>query len=102
MTDQAISSTTGTGEGARRYNAVKALKRRFTRNDFIASGLFFLALLLVPALPTVKGWMLSQGSLIIIYVIAALGVLVHWSGSPGWSRSAMAGSWRSAPIHPRC
>ncbi len=63
-------------EGRRRYDAVKALKRRFTRNDFIASSLFFLALLLIPALPTVKGWMLSQGSLIIIYVIAALGVLV--------------------------
>ena len=77
MAEQTLDMTgIETGEGKRRYDAVKALKRRFTRNDFIVSSLFFLALLLIPALPTVKGWMLSQGSLIIIYVIAALGVLV--------------------------
>ena len=77
MTDQTVDmAQTPPADGRRRYDAVKALKRRFTRNDFIASGLFFLALLLIPVLPTVKGWMLSQGSLIIIYIIAALGVLV--------------------------
>ncbi len=78
MTDQTTTDTFGARptDGIRRHAAVTSLKRRFVRNDLIASAIFFTALLVLPVLPAVKGWMLSQGSLIIIYIIAALGVLV--------------------------
>jgi branched-chain amino acid transport system permease protein len=78
MSEQQPVDTFGTpaSDGLRRHEVVVTMKRRFARNDFIAASIFFGALLLLPVLPTVKGWMLSQGSLIIIYVIAALGVLV--------------------------
>ncbi len=59
-----------------RTRAVKELKRRFMRNDILLSALFFAAMLAAPLFPDVKGWMLSQASLVIIYIIAALGVLV--------------------------
>lgn len=77
MTDQANNALSTTSEEAmRRRDAVNALKRRFLRIDIGLVSLFFLAMLLAPALPTVKGWMLSQASLVIIYVIAALGVMI--------------------------
>ena len=59
-----------------RLDLVSDLKRKYFRQDLIATALFFLAMLLLPLFPTVKGWMLSQASLVIIYVIAALGVMV--------------------------
>ncbi len=59
-----------------RTQAVKDLKRRFMRNDILFSAAFFVAMLAAPLFPDVKGWMLSQASLVIIYIIAALGVLV--------------------------
>ncbi len=59
-----------------RTQAVKDLKRRFRRNDILFSAVFFAAMLAAPLFPDVKGWMLSQASLVIIYVIAALGILV--------------------------
>ncbi len=65
-----------TESGLSRVQSVQFLKRKFARNDFIASAIFFAILLLIPVLPTVKGWMLSQASLVIIYIIAALGILV--------------------------
>ena len=43
MSDQTLNGKISAGTTSRRYDAVKALKRRFTRNDFIASSLFFLA-----------------------------------------------------------
>lgn len=62
-------------KGSRMAN-VSSLKSRYRRQDFIFISLFFLVMLLVPLFPSVKGWMLSQVSLVIIYVIAALGVMV--------------------------
>lgn len=66
----------GDAAGSSRLDRVNELKRKFARTDFILSAIFFAALLLVPLLPTVKGWMLSQASLVIIYIIAAMGILV--------------------------
>lgn len=77
MADQTLDTARFiTRDVAERRDAVNALKRRFLRHDFAAAILFFVVLFVVPASPSVKGWMLSQASLIIIYVIAAMGVLV--------------------------
>ena len=62
---------------AQRHAAVNALKRRFLRYDFAAVIVIFAILFLTPAHPTVKGWMLSQASLVIIYIIAAMGVAIQ-------------------------
>ena len=59
-----------------RISTVKNLKRRFVRNDVLAMVLLFGLMLIAPLFPSVKGWMLSQASLVIIYIIAALGVMV--------------------------
>jgi branched-chain amino acid transport system permease protein len=65
-----------------RRDAVNGHKRRFLRQDTIAALVFFAVLALTPALPIVKGWMVSEASLVIIYVIAAMGVaiLVGYTG----------------------
>jgi branched-chain amino acid transport system permease protein len=59
-----------------RISTVKNLKRRFVRNDVLAMVLLFGIMLIAPLFPSVKGWMLSQASLVIIYIIAAMGVMV--------------------------
>lgn len=59
-----------------RISRVKNLKRRFVRNDVLAMIFLFGLMLIAPLFPSVKGWMLSQASLVIIYIIAALGVMV--------------------------
>lgn len=73
--NSAYGATDKTAAGSK-TGLVHRLKRKYLRQDLIATALFFLAMLLAPLLPTVKGWMLSQASLVIIYVIAALGVMV--------------------------
>ncbi len=53
-----------------------ALKSSFARQNFFAVVALFAALLVVPFVPGVEGWMASEMSLVIIYVMAAQGVSV--------------------------
>ncbi len=53
-----------------------ALKQTFRRHNFIAVLAVFVAALAFPFMPGVEGWMASQASLIIIYIIAAQGVSI--------------------------
>lgn len=76
MTDSSAQIRSGDARKRSRLTEVNQLKAKFRRQDFIFISLFFLAMLVVPLFPDVKGWMLSQVSLVIIYVIAALGVMV--------------------------
>lgn len=55
---------------------VDALKSSFARQNFLAVVALFAALLAVPFVPGVEGWMASEMSLVIIYVMAAQGVSV--------------------------
>ena len=60
-----------------RYNrAVTALKAQFERQNWALAVLFFVVLLIFPALPFVEGWMAYQASLIVIYIMAAQGVSI--------------------------
>lgn len=70
-----------TGMSANR-SAVTALQRRFARTDAALACLLFAVLLVLPQLPGVQGWMASQATLVIVYVIAAQGValLVGYTG----------------------
>ena len=83
-----------------RLSAINACKRRFGRQDAIAVAIFFAILALTPALPIVKGWMMSQASLVIIYIIAAMGisVLVGYTGlvSVGHGGFLAIGAYTSA------
>ena len=83
-----------------RLNAVNACKRRFLRQDVTATLIVFAVLVLVPQLPFVKGWMLSQASLAIIFIIAALGIsiLVGYTGlvSVGHGGFLAIGAYTSA------
>ena len=76
MADIAQSQFASDDEGLDRRNAVNSLKEKYARQDFIFIAVVFLAMILAPLFPSVKGWMLSQASLVIIYIIAALGVMV--------------------------
>jgi len=55
---------------------VDALKLTFARQNILAVVALFAGLLMVPYLPGVEGWMMSEMSLVIIYVMAAQGVSV--------------------------
>lgn len=68
--------------GQARAAAFARLKLRFERHNQIAVGLLFAFAALFPLVPGVEGWMASQASLIIIYIIAAQGVslLVGYTG----------------------
>lgn len=83
-----------------RRDAVNKYKRRFVRQDAFVVLLFFALAALSPAFPMVKGWMLSQASLVIIYVIAAMGVaiLVGYTGlvSVGHGGFLAIGAYTSA------
>ena len=65
-----------------RKDIVAALKAKFERQNHVAVVLLFAAAALFPLMPGVKGWMASQASLIVIYIIAAQGVslLVGYTG----------------------
>ena len=80
MVDLTVGAKPG-GNGANR-DAVAALKRRFARQDVALACLLFAVLLVLPVLPGVQGWMASQATLVIVYVIAAQGValLVGYTG----------------------
>ena len=69
------------GETAGR-EAVAALHQRFARTDVALACLLFAILLVLPLLPGTQGWMASQATLVIVYVIAAQGValLVGYTG----------------------
>lgn len=62
--------------------AAATLRQRFARQDAALVVLLFAALLAVPLLPGVQGWMASQATLVIVYIIAAQGValLVGYTG----------------------
>ncbi len=83
-----------------RRDAVNACKRRFLRQDTAAALVFFAIMVLTPVLPMVKGWMVSQASLVIIYVIAAMGIaiLVGYTGlvSVGHGGFLAIGAYTSA------
>jgi len=87
-------------EALSRREAVNALKRRFLRYDFAMVGVLFALMVLAPASPTVEGWMLNQASLVIIYVVAAMGVsiLVGYTGlvSVGHGGFLAIGAYTSA------
>jgi len=101
MTEAPAKMTaTVVAEFAERREAVNSLKRRYLRQDFIAAAVLLAIALLTPTLPIVKGWMLSQASLVIIYVIAAMGVaiLVGYTGlvSVGHGGFLAIGAYTSA------
>lgn len=52
------------------------LKAKFERQNWFAAGAVVVAAALFPVMPGVEGWMASQVSLIIIYIIAAQGVSI--------------------------
>ncbi len=55
---------------------VNWLKAKFQRQNWLAAGAVVLAAALFPVAPGVEGWMASQASLIILYIIAAQGVSI--------------------------
>ncbi|MSO93543.1 MAG: branched-chain amino acid ABC transporter permease [Rhodospirillales bacterium] len=65
-----------------RKEIVAALKTKFERQNQVAVVLLFVAAALFPFMPGVEGWMASQASLIVIYIMAAQGVslLVGYTG----------------------
>lgn len=83
-----------------RRDELNKCKRRFLRHDTLASVIFFAILVATPALPLVKGWMVSQASLVIIYIIAAMGIaiLVGYTGlvSVGHGGFLAIGAYTSA------
>jgi branched-chain amino acid transport system permease protein len=58
----------------RNKQAVAELKVRFERQNWAAMAALFAAAALFPVMPGVEGWMASQVSLVIIYIIASQGV----------------------------
>jgi len=80
--------------------SVKSLKARFARENWIMGILLFVCLAAAPILPGVKGWMATEASLVIIYIIAAQGVsiLTGYTGlvSVGHGGFLAAGAYTSA------
>ncbi len=56
--------------------AVAALKKRFAAQDAALVTALFVVLLMLPLVPSFKGWMAGQASLVIIYILAAQGVSI--------------------------
>lgn len=57
-------------------SAVAKLKASFHRQNQILVGLLFLVAAVLPATSFFEGWMASQASLVIIYILAAQGVAI--------------------------
>jgi len=76
MPKQLSISLTGPGDARARRRTVEVLKHRFARQNFFAAVLFFALALAFPLMPGAAGWMASQISLVIIYIIAAQGVAI--------------------------
>ncbi|NQU62244.1 MAG: branched-chain amino acid ABC transporter permease [Rhodospirillales bacterium] len=55
---------------------VDGLKAKFERQNWFVVGALFLAAAVFPIVPGAEGWMASQASLIILYIIAAQGVSI--------------------------
>ena len=55
---------------------VDQLKAKFQRQNWLFAVALFLAAAVFPIFPGVEGWMASQASLIILYIIAAQGVSI--------------------------
>jgi branched-chain amino acid transport system permease protein len=68
--------STGVSESSRKRAAVAALNAEFRRQDMVLFGLLFLTAAVAPAFPFAEGWMATQASLVIIYVLAAQGVSI--------------------------
>tara|TARA_B100000029_G_scaffold413513_1_gene416551 strand:- start:1593 stop:2642 length:1050 start_codon:yes stop_codon:yes gene_type:complete len=79
---------------------VTRLKQLYQRNSFVLVTLFIALLMIFPALPFVEGWMAAQGTIILIYVIAAQGqaVLTGYTGlvSMGHGGFLAIGAYTSA------
>lgn len=76
-----LKTTTGAADGERlapaaRRQAVKRLQATFRRHDLLLYMAFFAICIIVPMLPFFKGWMASQASLVIIYIVAAIGISI--------------------------
>lgn len=86
------------GSGARRR--IAALEAKYGRTDLLLALLVLAGALIYPWLPGVKGWMLSEISFVVIYIIAALGVavLVGYTGlvSVGHGGFLAIGAYTSA------
>lgn len=82
---QIMAATTGAGEKSvptARKEVLAALRAKFERHNQLAVALLFVTAALFPLMPGVEGWMASQASLIVIYIVAAQGVglLVGYTG----------------------
>ena len=91
-------NTSSSGEWKR--TEVDRLKAIFGRNSWLMVSLFVALLLLLPKMPFVEGWMAAQGTVILIYVIAAQGqaVLTGYTGlvSMGHGGFLAIGAYTSA------
>ena len=91
-------NTSSSGEWKR--TEVDRLKAIFGRNSWLMVSLFVALLLLLPKMPFVDGWMAAQGTVILIYVIAAQGqaVLTGYTGlvSMGHGGFLAIGAYTSA------
>jgi len=76
------------------------LKGVYSRNSWLLVSGFVVLLLLIPTMPFVEGWMAAQGTVILIYVIAAQGqaVLTGYTGlvSMGHGGFLAIGAYTSA------
>ena len=77
-----ITASAAAARPKRDKRAVTALKARFARHNWTLVALLFVVLLIFPVLPFVEGWMVYQGSLIIVYIMAAqgVGILTGYTG----------------------
>jgi len=77
-----ITASAAAARPKRDKRAVTALKARFVRHNWTLVALLFVGLLIFPALPFVEGWMVYQGSLVIVYIMAAqgVGILTGYTG----------------------
>lgn len=72
-----MKTTTATDESKARPSGKRipaAVKAKFERLNRVGVLLLFAAAALFPMMPGVEGWMASQASLVVIYIIAAQGV----------------------------
>ena len=96
----AITESTVNADKPTRGGADASLKAQFERHNRIAVGLLFAAAAFFPIMPGVEGWMASQATLIIIYIMAAQGValLVGYTGlvSVGHGGFLATGAYTSA------
>ena len=95
-----LETKNNTSNGSGRRAEVEKLKTVFTRNSWILVSAFVVMLLVLPGMPFIEGWMAAQGTVILIYVIAAQGqaVLTGYTGlvSMGHGGFLAIGAYTSA------